>query len=250
VTLLKLQKNRTAQSSAAVWLLDGRAVGEDDLASFVPWLGASEVDRYAGFRRNERRRQFLLGRVLLRFAAATVTGFPPHTLNVIERRGAAPQLLLPYDDPRPISVSLSHSRNWISCAISSDAVMGVDVEVRDPKRDFNLMSQMVFHPQDSLWMSEQSERTRLSAFYHLWCLTEALFKIQSGSDRQRAFLPLVGANGEIGSSGDGWHSCALPHSELSVVLCSDRPLREIHLTELSGLTPRTLYGPDRGSAGK
>jgi hypothetical protein len=109
---------------------------------------------------------------------------------------------------------------------------------------------MVFHPKDSLWMSEQPESTRLSAFYHLWCLTEALFKIQSGSGRRRVFLPLVGADGEIGSSGEGWHSCALPHSELSLVLCSDQPLREIHMTELSGLTPRALDGPDRDSSGK
>jgi 4'-phosphopantetheinyl transferase len=233
--LLKSRKNETAAPSAAVWLLDGSGVHQDDLALFVPWLGAGEADRYAGFLRVERRRQFLLGRILLRFAVAALTGFPPHLLSVIEQRGAAPQLLLPDEDPRRISISLSHSQNWVSCAVSSGAIVGVDLELKDPKRDINLLSQMVFHPKDSFWVSQQPDGERLSAFYHLWCLTEALFKIQSGSDRERASLPLVGANGKIGASGDGWHGCALPHSELSLVLCSDQPLCEIHTTQLTEL---------------
>ena len=56
--------------SATLWLLDGSRVTEDDVAFFVQQLGAGEANRYGRFKRKERKRQFLLGRMLLRFAVS------------------------------------------------------------------------------------------------------------------------------------------------------------------------------------
>ena len=81
--------------SATLWLLDGSRVPEEDVAFFVQQLGASEARRYDGFKRRERKRQFLLGRMLLRFAVSRLMSLPPDVLGVVERIGNAPELVLP-----------------------------------------------------------------------------------------------------------------------------------------------------------
>ena len=68
---------------------------EEDVAFFVQQLGASEARRYGRFKRRERQRQFLLGRMLLRFAVSRLMSLPPDVLGVVERTGNAPQLVLP-----------------------------------------------------------------------------------------------------------------------------------------------------------
>ena len=81
--------------SATLWLLDGSRVPEDDVAFFVQQLGAGEAHRYGRFKRKERKRQFLLGRMLLRFAVSNLMSLPADVLGVVERTGNAPELVLP-----------------------------------------------------------------------------------------------------------------------------------------------------------
>ena len=76
-------------------LLDGSRVPEEDVAFFVQQLGASEARRYGCFKRRERQRQFLLGRMLLRFAVSSLLSLPPDVLGFVERTGNAPELVLP-----------------------------------------------------------------------------------------------------------------------------------------------------------
>ena len=71
-------------------------------------LGESEARRYICFKRKERQRQFLLARMLLRFAVANLM-LPPDTLGVVERGSNAPQLVLPNENMPQPAFSISHS---------------------------------------------------------------------------------------------------------------------------------------------
>src|SRR4029434_6017096 len=115
VTLSRLKNNNLDMPSATLWLLDGSRVAEDDLAFFVQQLGASEVHRYGRFKRRERKRQFLLGRMLLRFAVSSLLSLPPDTLGVVERDHNAPQLVFPDSHSLRASFSLSHCRQCVAC---------------------------------------------------------------------------------------------------------------------------------------
>jgi 4'-phosphopantetheinyl transferase len=110
-------------------------VPEDDVAFFVQQLGVSEVRRYGRFKRRERQRQFLLGRMLLRFAVSSLVSLPPDVLGVIERTDNAPELVLPDAQRLRARFSLSHSREWVACVISPNVTLGLDIEVSDPSRD-------------------------------------------------------------------------------------------------------------------
>ena len=222
--------------SATLWLLDGSHVSEDDIAFFAQQLGASEVRRYGSFKLRERQRQFLLGRILLRIAVSSLTSLPPGVLAVVERTSNAPQLVLPDAQRLRARFSLSHSREWVACVVGPNVTLGVDIEVSDPSRDILGISQLVFHPDEYRWLLPQIDSARLSAFYHLWCAREALYKLMSSLGRQTVLSPLVSADGAFVLQGPNWHRYTLPHSALTVAICSDQPLSALYKIELTGLT--------------
>ena len=209
---------------------------EGDIGFFEQQLGASESLRYTGFTRRERKRQFLLGRMLLRFAVSSLLSIRSNALDVVERTGNAPQLVLPDSQSLQPSFSLSHSREWVACVVSFSVHLGVDIEVNDPTRNVLGISEFVFHPDEHHWLLPQVEAARLSAFYQLWCAREALYKLMSNSGFEKVLSPLVSANGAFASQGPGWYRYALPHSALILVICSDRPLVAIHKVELTRLS--------------
>jgi len=234
VILSRLPTSEFRGGSASSWLLDGDLVHEDDLAFFKEQLGASEACRCECFGRRERQRQFVLGRALLRLAISDLTGLSPHSIGVVERFDSAPQLIFP-ESECSANFSLSHSRNWITCVVSADAMVGVDIEVNDPGRALIASSELAFHPSDHLWLSGQSEAVRVSAFYQMWSTREALFKLESALGRENVFGPLVGGEGEIALQGDGWFAYPLSQSDFTLFVCSDRPLFELRKIELTGL---------------
>jgi len=221
---------------ATLWLLDGSHVAEHDLAFFAEQLSTSESNRYLCFKRRERQRQFLLGRMLLRFAVAKLRSRPLGELAIIERESNLPQLVVRNERYLQPVFSISHSRDWVACVVSSNVALGLDIEVESPDRDIIGISQSVFHPQDHGWLLSQPETARLSAFYQLWCTNEALYKLLSSLGRERIFSPLVGSDGTIAAEGCRWHRFSLPHSRLTLVICSDQPLSFIHSLQLNGLT--------------
>mgnify|MGYP001432740572 CR=1 FL=1 len=232
------------RTSATFWLLDGSRVHEDDLAFFTARLGASETHRWANFAREERQRQFLLGRMLLRIAAADLTGMSPNEIRVTERLGKSPQLIFPNRQRSFVNFSLSHSREWVACAISPQATLGLDIEVMDPKRDIFGISKMVFHPIEHSWLMSQPDTERLSAFYSLWSAREALFKLHNNLGHEIDVLKLGGgANSRIFQC-RGWHRYQLPMGNLSIEVFSERQLSGLRQRVLGGLTRADL---DKGA---
>jgi len=234
--------------SATLWLLDGSRVPEEDVAFFVQQLGASEARRYGRFKRRERKRQFLLGRMLLRFAVSRLMSLPPDVLGVIERDRDGPDLVLPDSQSLRASFSLSHSREWVACVVSSSVSLGLDIEVKDATRDVLSISQLVFHPDEHRWLLPQIDSARLSAFYNLWCTREALYKLMSSLGRQTLLSPLVGVDGAFASQGPNWHGYTLPHSALIVAVCSDQPLSELYKIELAGTNRMICWWNKRESS--
>jgi 4'-phosphopantetheinyl transferase len=244
-TLSKLKNNNLDMPSATLWLLDGSLVHEEDLTFFAQQLSTSESRRYACFKRRERQRQFLLGRMLLRFAVSNLIALPLDALAVIERESNGPQLVLSNVSYLQPAFSISHSRNWVACAISFNVSLGVDIEVESPARDIIGISQSAFHPKDHGWLLRQPGTARLSSFYQLWCTREALDKLMSALGRETVLLPLVGEDGQFASPGDGWYCYSVKHFGLALAICSDRPLSALWRIEIAGLSRADWLAADR-----
>lgn len=198
-------------------------VTEEDMQGAAASLGKGERRRLADFARPQRRRQFVLGRILLRSMLAAELGIHPDGIDVHERPGNAPLIRLGQGLPSPC-FSLSHSAGWIACVVSRYTAVGIDVEIVNPARDIAALSHAAFTPGECAWLGQQPHDRQMSAFYHLWSLKEALYKMRGGGSP-----PLIDARGMLVSQGEGWQSLALAHPDVSLVLCSALPLARVHV---------------------
>lgn len=183
-------------------------------------LHGSERHRYDAFLRPERRRQFLLGRVLLRCALSDLFGDSPASWDILERPGRAP--FLESDTPWPISFSLAHSRDRVACLIASGAMVGVDIEHMGRQRDFLGMAAHSFHPESVRQLQALPVGEQVAGFYRLWTLHEAALKVCNGCD---------GAWGEVprGCGRDRapvFVATLLGEYSLALAMCGDVPLPE------------------------
>lgn len=228
----RLQTSDHLRPAASLCLLDGRTVRDEALTPFLALLSPDELARHGRFLRRERQRQFLLGRMLLRVAIHDLTGVPASAIRMIERPGAGPQLQLPGETQAPY-FSLSHSREWIGCAISADTALGFDIEAVDPDRDVIALSETAFFPAEHSWLLGRTDGERTAAFYQLWTLKEALFKLLSNRGEATTTIPLVDEKGELLSNADGWFSTRVAHQHLSITVCSTLALADIALIQPS-----------------
>jgi 4'-phosphopantetheinyl transferase len=185
-------------ASATVHLVDGRRLDDARVSELVPWLSAAEQARYQRFVRAERRRQFLIGRVLARKALGQLLETDPRTLLIEDRPGQAPVL----SGFAGIAFSISHSGPWIACAVSASAAVGLDIEQLDPSRDIDALAAQSFSAERCAWLAARPDATRLRDFYVLWSTQEARIKL--GAEPVSAI--------------------ELPHPDLSIILCSDRKI--------------------------
>lgn len=202
----------TILPGATIWLLDSRCIDPAQQTQHEAWLGAGEAARYARFVRPQRQRQFLLGRALLRVAMGKLLGVAPAAIALEERPGQAPRLLSPADGPH---FSIAHSGHWVACALSVTTPLGLDIEMRDPRRDVLALARQAFGAAVAAELEQLPLEEGRAAFYRRWSEAEARYKL----GREAA-------------------SCvALDHAELAIVLCCAAPLAQAPALVLSGLAP-------------
>lgn len=199
--------------SAAARILLARTDGLDDarLAHYHEWLSATE--RARTFVRPARRRQFIAARALLRIGLGTMLQVPPQAVVLGGRPGSAPWLVSP-GVPLP-GLSVSHSGDWVACALSGDVPLGLDIELRDPARDVDALAEHAFDEATCARLAALPESARRDAFYAAWCGQEARVKL-GGAESAVACVEVA-------------------HPELAIVLCSSQDLAP-PLVEVIGLS--------------
>lgn len=148
---------------------------------------------------------------MLRQALGTLLATAPEKICLVEQRGAAPQLNFPAG--AHVGFSISHSGAWVACAVSDQSMLGLDIEVLDPRRDLDALAQQAFAPADIAWLRARQEATRVRDFYDLWCASEARIKLHAHEAQ-----------------------CVhLAHDALSIALCSAQVLPHMPLLQLRSL---------------
>ncbi|KAF3998844.1 4'-phosphopantetheinyl transferase family protein [Glaciimonas immobilis] len=249
--------------SAVIWLVDGSGWSNQMLSPWLACLTVEEQLRYTRFIRPLRQREFLIGRVLLRFAIARLGSVAFSDVSIATAETGAPVAIVPRwpatKGDRP-HISLSHSRGWVACAVSADTTIGLDIELPDPDRDFPALAAVAFGVSESKWLSRQPEAVRTAEFYKLWCAKEALFKLSSNvnsqltqfernnegineginegmSERMSERMSEPVNDGSKETSDQEGHLYAIPHQQLFACLCSTHPLAAPSLIELAGDSP-------------
>jgi 4'-phosphopantetheinyl transferase len=168
-----------------LWLLDAGALSDLALEGYAAWLGQDERQRCVRFVRAERRRQFIAGRALLRLALGRLLGTGPRDIVLRERPGQAPALASPA--PQGAGFSISHSGRWVACAASTVSQLGLDIERIDAGRDLLALAEQALGRDAVSELSALEGQARVDAFYRMWCLHEARFKLGSASAADYVF---------------------------------------------------------------
>ncbi len=201
------------------------ATDPDTLAAAGAWLAAAEHDRAARFVRAEDRARHLLGRALARRLLARRLAAPAHALGFVEDAHGKPALADASQAARA-SFNLSHSGDWVVCALCDGRALGVDVQERTAAMarpdDFG----RVFGPHERERIDAQrGEPARIAAFARAWARKEALVKaVGLGLGLRLEAIDVVD-----GDAGPCW---AAPGDERSAAaLAGDWTLRDVALDE-------------------
>ena len=147
------------------------AVADEAAAGADRWLTADEAMRLRAMSAPARRRGFLAGHWLARKLAADWLQADIARVALHRHPDGRPRLLVD-DAPSQLSLSLSHSGDWLACAIASVPV-GIDVELPRRRRDLHALARFAFAPEEADRLSELPEEDRAAAFHELWTLKEA-----------------------------------------------------------------------------
>ena len=80
-----------------------------------------------------------------------------------------------------LEFSLSHSRDWLACAVTASNAIGVDIEFCDPAREFSKLARRFFQSQEYEALQALPAADRGARFYDLWTLKEARVKASGGA---------------------------------------------------------------------
>jgi 4'-phosphopantetheinyl transferase len=164
------------------------------------WCSASEQQRLLTLQAPARRAQFLAGRWLMRSLLAQVHGGDalcdwPLTAEI----DGPPQLLRARE--QALYLSISHSGDWVACAVSGCPV-GIDVECPRRVRDVLRLARWVCNPSEQTQLAALQSPAREALFYRLWAIKEARFKQLAPGG-----CPLVEINpvpADAGTAPDAW----------------------------------------------
>lgn len=157
----------------ALWLADCADDG-DWVAHSAALLSASEQQRHAAIQNSLRRRQFLMGRWLLRHMLTRRYDLPLSHWQITEQPQQAPRLQNPA--PEPIKFSIAHSRDRVACLLTRDAVAGCDIEYMGRARNVMQIAALYFDASDVQRLSGLQGARQTQDFYRLWTQHEARFK--------------------------------------------------------------------------
>lgn len=156
-----------------VWWADPR---DHQITSLIPILSEIELDRAAGFHREDDRRRYVTACWLLRTTAGAQLGIAPEDVQ-IDRQCECGK---PHGKPRivspgaPLEVSISHSGNRVAVALSTAGAVGVDVEEIAP--DAGGIPELALSPVELKSLQELAEEERETGFLHMWIRKEAVLK--------------------------------------------------------------------------
>jgi 4'-phosphopantetheinyl transferase len=158
-----------------VWYVPPGMMTETRLASCETILASSERTRMARFLRDAPRREYLVGRALVRCVLSLYADVDPADWGFAENAYGRPEIVSPASAAW-LRFNLSHSGGLVACAVGQRADLGIDVE--DPARVVNHLEigESFFAEAEISALRTASTERRSEVFFQIWTLKESYIK--------------------------------------------------------------------------
>lgn len=170
-----LANNQALNQLAAVQVVNSSELSLEFDSSNLHWLTDSELARYQGITLPRRKDQFLAGHYLIRKMASRVSENLPHDWAYYQDAENQRRLKCTTDSRQELFVSISHSDDWITAAIS-DSPIGIDIETFSKQRDFIAIARHVFSAAEISFLKSCNAEELKRNFYLHWTLKESAAK--------------------------------------------------------------------------
>ena len=165
-----------AANEIHAWHIDQAEFDKSELEAYcLDWLTEKEMGRYKRFTFDHHRKQFLLGRMLIRKTLSEYANIAPDKWNFIENKYGKPAIA-PELNHSSLFFNLSHSGDRQVLVLAKTEAIGVDIESSNKPRRVVKISDRYFSPLEVGEMMALPDSDRLSRFYDLWTLKEAYIK--------------------------------------------------------------------------
>jgi 4'-phosphopantetheinyl transferase len=159
-----------------VWYRSTGSLDGDAVTSFDKHLSLEERARRDRFYFGPDRRDFTIAHDLLRRALSKHGDVRPSDWRFDVNNYGKPSIESLDPQTRALSFSLSHTRGSAACAITSNALLGIDVERIDRSQLAQEIADRFFSKEEATWLSRYSGDLRNIRFTELWTLKEAFIK--------------------------------------------------------------------------
>lgn len=189
VSLYKIEQNRITlgqsylreqlqKSKAVLFYVINEEVTASTLESF---LNPAELTEYASFQDKGRKHQYVVSRWLLKNLLEAVLNIPANEI-AFEKFEMGKLFLSESQNSLNLDFNISHTKEITLLGFCKKQQIGVDVEKIRDKQSSSQVANRFFQPHEINWINEigLSENLRLTRFYRLWSLKEAVIKAFGG----------------------------------------------------------------------
>ena len=191
-------------------------------------LPCAQQQHFISLRHPGRRQQYLSSRFLICSALSDLFDQPLNYWQLEERSNSAPVI---HNLPRPGYISLTHSKELICFALSSDRI-GIDAEHPKASRDLISAAELFMNPEEQGSMPD-TVAGQQDYFYRLWCAKEAFYKALPAAEQAKATLASLAYN-DLKSDTGRWHLYETTLDKYHIAVVS------LNSIESGSFTPRRM----------
>lgn len=216
-----------------VYYCKNNRLSDEVYMSWLRVMPAAFVQRLNKLFHRHDAQASLLGRMLLLYAVKQL-GYPALTLNDIRFN----TYQRPYFEHTNMDFNISHSGDYVVCAIAFSNRIGVDIEQVKP---INLEDFITLFSQAELQQMTENPEGQLDWFYTFWTQKEALVKAE-GSGLNFPVRDINVRNGKAVLAGCVWHLYELELVDgykvnLAMQQPADAPIavKTVHATDMQSI---------------
>lgn len=158
-----------------LWLIDDSLIETALLADYLTVLSPEETLRYARFRLDKDKRQFLITRAAIRTTLSYYRGdVLPSQWQFANNEHGRPYVISP--PAQTLEFNLSHTDGMIVIAVCARGNLGVDVENASRECRASDLAARYFSVSEAKKLLEMPEEEQRGRFLDLWTLKEAYIK--------------------------------------------------------------------------